>query len=108
MWVFPHDAARELDAEVSRLLRIRGGELAEPLAWQRPSHRRAVDAFLRHLAPIGSRAALVSSWEREAHRGSELRLAYAIAWLMLEQRRASARGRRRRARTAVVCATGLG
>jgi hypothetical protein len=29
------DVARELDDEVTRLLRVRSGELAEPLLWQR-------------------------------------------------------------------------
>jgi hypothetical protein len=86
------DAARELDAEVTRLLRVRGSELAEPLLWRRPSHRREVDAFVAQLAPIRSRAALLSSWERESRRGAALRLAYALVFLRLAQRRASTYG----------------
>jgi hypothetical protein len=93
----PGEAARELDAEVTRLLRVRGGELAEPLLWQRPSHQRDVAAFLDQLRPIRSRLALLSSWEREACRGSSLRLAYAIVWLRLAQRRAGEFGPHRRA-----------
>lgn len=88
----PGDAARELDAEVTRLLRVRGAELAEPLLWQRPSHRQEVEAIVGQLAPIRSRLALLSSWERESHRGSAVRLAYAIVWLRLAQRRAAEYG----------------
>jgi hypothetical protein len=94
------EAARELDAEVTRLLRVRGGELAEPLLWQRPSHRREVDAFVDQLRPIRSRLSLLSSWQRESQRGSSLRLAYAIVWLRLAHRRAAEYGPHRRARTA--------
>ena len=83
----PGSAARELDTEVARLLRVRGGELAEPLLWQRPSHRREVEDVVAHLAPIRSRLALLSSWERESQRVSPVRLAYAIVWLRLAQRR---------------------
>jgi hypothetical protein len=104
----PGDAARELDAEVARLLRVRGGELAEPLLWQRPSHRASVETIVGQLAPIRSRLALFSSWERESRHGSAVRLAYAIVWLRLAQRRASElRPRsRRRARLAVVTGRG--
>src|SRR5262245_61541705 len=73
----PGDSARELDAEVTRLLRVRGGELAEPLLWERPSHRREVDTIVAQLDPIRSRIALLSSWERESRHGSAVRLAYA-------------------------------
>ena len=86
------EAAPELDAEVTRLLRVRGGELAEPLLWQRPSHRREVDEIVDQLRPIRSRVALLSSWERESRRGPSLRLAYAIVWLRLAQRRAGEYG----------------
>jgi hypothetical protein len=96
----PGEAARELDAEVTRLLRVRGGELAEPLLWDRPSHQREVAAFVDQLRPIRSRLALLSSWEREARRGSSLRLAYAIVWLRLAQRRAGEFGPHRRTTTA--------
>jgi hypothetical protein len=98
------EAARELDVEVARLLRVRGGELAEPLLWQRPSHRAAVELIVGQLAPIRSRVALMSSWERESRHASAVRLAYAIVWLRLAQRRAAEyrpRGRQR-ARLAVV------
>jgi len=99
----PEDAARELDAEVTRLLRVRGGELAEPLLWQRPSHIRAVDEIVGQLAPIHSRLGLLSSWEREARRDPQIRLAYAIVWLRLAQRRAGEYGpRRSAARRSVV------
>jgi hypothetical protein len=91
-------AAGELDAEVARLLRVRRGELAEPLGWQRPWLRRRVDAVLAQLQPIRTHAALASSWEREAHRGPDVRLAYALAWLALDRRVASGRARRRRTR----------
>ncbi len=90
----PGDAARELDAEVARLLRVRDVELAEPLQWQRPGHRREVEVVLGQLAPIRSRLALLSSWERESQRGSVVRLAYAIVWLRLGQRRAGEFGPR--------------
>lgn len=99
----PGDAARELDTEVTRLLRVRGGELAEPLLWQRPSHIRAVDEIVVQLAPIRSRLGLLSSWAREAHRDPQTRLAYAIVWLRLAQRRAGEYGpHRSAARHAVV------
>lgn len=88
------DAARELDQEVTRLLRVRSGELAEPLLWGRPSHRRQVEAVCAQLAPIRSRIALLWSWNREAHRSSPVRLAYAIVWLRLAQRRAGEFGPR--------------
>src|SRR6185369_11462529 len=92
----PEEAARELDAEVTRLLRVRGGELAEPLLWLRPSHRREVEVVVGQLMPIRSRLALLSSWERESRWGSAVRLAYAIVWLRLAQRRASEFGPRAR------------
>lgn len=88
-------AARELDAEVARLLRVRRGELAEPLGWQRPSLRRQVDAVLAQLQPIRTHTALLSSWTREARLGPDIRLAYAVAWLALDRRVASSRARRR-------------
>jgi len=104
----PEEAARELDAEVTRLLRVRGGGLAEPLLWRRPSHRREMDDVVAHLAPIRSRIALLSSWERESHRSSAVRLAYAIVWLRLAQRRAGEFGPRtsRAVRTRIVTAPG--
>jgi hypothetical protein len=88
-------AAGELAAEVARLLRVRRGELAEPLAWQRTWLRLRVAAVLTQLQPIRSHGALASSWEREARRGPDVRLAYAMAWLALDRRVASARTRRR-------------
>lgn len=90
----PGSAARELDAEVARLLRVRGGELAEPLLWQRPSHRREVEAIVAQLAPIRSRIALLSSWDRESRWDSTVRLAYALVWVRLAQRRAGEYGPR--------------
>ncbi|MBI2781455.1 MAG: hypothetical protein HYX55_06645 [Chloroflexi bacterium] len=104
----PGEPARELDTEVTRLLRVRGGELAEPLLWQRPSHRRETEDVVAHLAPIHSRLALLSSWGRESHRSSAVRLAYAIVWLRLAQRRAGEFGPRagRSARTRVLRARG--
>ena len=90
------NAAGELDAEVTRLLRVRSGELAEPLLWQRPSHRQEVEAIVAQLLPIRSRIGLLSSWQREAGRGSTLRLAYAICWLRLAHRRAGEFGPHRR------------
>jgi len=104
----PGAAARELDAEVTRLLRVRGGELAEPLLWERPSHRSQVDTIVMQLAPIRSRIALLSSWERESRRGSAVRLAYAIVWLRLGQRRAGEYGPHRRPRLAKVPLRGCG
>jgi hypothetical protein len=106
--IAPGDAARELDAEVTRLLRVRGGELAEPLLWQRPSHRAAVDTILGQLAPIRSRLVLFSSWERESRHGSAVRLAYAIVWLRLAQRRAGGFGPRGRQRARLAIVTGRG
>ncbi|HJP87961.1 MAG TPA: hypothetical protein VJ850_02875 [Candidatus Limnocylindrales bacterium] len=95
--VRPEDRARELDAEVARLLRVRGGELAEPLLWQRPSHCHEVEVIVGQLAPIRSRLGLLSSWLRESGCDSPLRLAYAITWLRLAQRRAGEFGPRRHA-----------
>jgi hypothetical protein len=91
----PGEAARELDAEVTRLLRVRRGELAEPLLWQRPSQIRMVEDIVGQLAPIRSRLGLFSSWEREAKRDAATRLAYAIVWLRLARRRAGEYGPRR-------------
>ena len=95
----PGEAARELDLEVARLLRVRRGELAEPLLWQRPSLRREVEVIVGQLAPIRSRMALLSSWQRESSRGPSLRLAYAIVWVRLAHRRAGEFGPRKRVRT---------
>lgn len=92
----PEDRARELDAEVARLLRVRSGELAEPLQWRDPSHRHEVGIVVTQLAPIRSRIALLSSWQRESRLDSALRLAYAITWLRLAQRRAAEYGPHRR------------
>jgi len=94
----PGDSARELDAEVARLLRVRGGELVEPLGWRRPWLRLRVAAILAQLEPIRSQGALRSSWQREASRGPDVRLAYAIAFLSLERRSSAPRARRRNAR----------
>jgi hypothetical protein len=91
----PEDRARELDAEVARLLRVRGGELAEPLLWRRHGHRQEVEAIVAQLAPIRSRVGLLSSWTRESRLDSPVRLAYAITWLRLAHRRAAEYGRRR-------------
>jgi hypothetical protein len=104
----PGEAARELDAEVARLLRVRGGELAEPLLWQRPSHRASVETIVGQLAPIRSRLALFSSWERESRHGSAVRLAYAIVWLRLAQRRAGELRPRSRQRARLAVVTGRG
>jgi hypothetical protein len=95
-------AARELDDEVARLLRVRSGELAEPLLWSRPTHRNAVETVVRQLQPIRSRGALFSSWEREGRRSPEIRLAYAIACLSLQGRGTGAIARRARRRTRVA------
>ena len=104
----PGDPARELDAEVTRLLRIRGAELAEPLLWQRPSHRDEVAMVVEQLAPIRSRIALLSSWERESRHGSAVCLAYAIVWLRLAQRRAGEYGPRIRSHTRLAGIRGRG
>ncbi len=104
----PGGVEGELDAEVARLLRVRRGELAEPLAWHRPSLRRSVDEVLAHLQPIRSHQALASSWEREAHRGPDVRLAYAMAWLALDRRVSSARTRRRHSRVTLSPITAHG
>jgi hypothetical protein len=102
------EVARELDAEVARLLRVRSGELAEPLLWRRPSHRRDVDAVVRQLGPIRTRASLLSSWQRESRRSAQVRLAYAIAWLALARGAPVAATRRARRRTRLVAVTGAG
>jgi hypothetical protein len=96
----PGDRARELDAEVARLLRVRGGELVEPLGWQRPWLRLRVAAILAQLEPIRTQSALRSSWDREASRGPDVRLAYAITFLSLERRASAPRTRRRKSRVA--------
>ena len=102
------DVAGELDDEVTRLLRVRSGELAEPLLWQRPSHRREVDAVVRQLAPIRTRDSLLSSWLRESRHSAQVRLAYAIAWLDLARNGTaiSTRHARRRPRLAVLTGRG--
>jgi hypothetical protein len=56
-----------------------------------------VDEVVAQLAPIRSRIALLSSWERESRRGSAVRLAYAIVWLRLAHRHAGEYGPRARA-----------
>src|SRR5258705_787367 len=98
------EVARELDDEVDRLLRVCSGELAEPLLWRRPSHRRAVDAVVRQLYPIRTRASLASSWQLESRHPTEVRLAYAIAWVALARTAPAvvARRARRRPRLCLV------
>ena len=100
--------AGELDDEVTRLLRVRSGELAEPLLWRRPSHRREVDAVVRQLGPIRTRDSLLSSWARESRHSAPIRLAYAIAFLALIRTAPAAvtRHARRRPRLAVVTGRG--
>ena len=99
---------RELDAEVARLLRVRSGELAEPLLWRRPSHRREVDAVVRQLEPIRTRDSLLSSWQRESRHSAQVRLAYAIAWVALARTPPAEATRRARRRTRLLAATGAG
>lgn len=102
------DVSGELDDEVTRLLRVRSGELAEPLLWRRPSHRREVDAVVGQLAPIRTPALLLSSWERESRHSAPVRLAYAIAWLALARTGTGAvtRNSRRRPRLGVITGRG--
>jgi hypothetical protein len=102
------EVARELDDEVARLLRVRSGELAEPLLWRRSSHRRAVDAVVRQLEPIRTQASLASSWQRESRHSTEVRLAYAIAWLALVRNAPAATTRRARRRSRLAMVTGAG
>lgn len=104
----PGEVARELDDEVARLLRVRAGELAEPLLWRRPSHRREVDAVMRQLDPIRTRASLLSSWQRESRRTTEVRLAYAIAWVALARTTPAVVARRARRRPRLAIVTGAG
>ena len=89
-------AAREIAAEASRLLRIRSGELAAPLDTFALGRRQTVEHVVRQLAPISSRAGLVSSYTREASRDEVVRLAYAMAWLDLGRRLAATKTRRSR------------
>ena len=96
----PGERARELDLEVARLLRVRHGELAEPLGWQRPSMQVRVAAIVAQLDPIRTHQALRSSWEREASCGPDVRLAYAMAFLSLDRRASAPRARRRKSRVA--------
>jgi len=105
------DVKGELDDEVTRLLRVRSGELAEPLLWRKPSVRREVDAVVRQLGPLRTRESLLSSWERESRHSAPVRLAYAIACLALLQQAtqpAAHSRRRRRARTGFAAITALG
>jgi len=102
------DVARELDDEVTRLLRVRSGELAEPLLWRRPSHRRDVDAVVRQLGPIRTRDSLLSSWARESRHSAPVRLAYAIAWLGLARTTPGALTRHARRRPRLAALTGAG
>ncbi|MEZ0240730.1 MAG: hypothetical protein ACAH65_08035 [Chloroflexota bacterium] len=92
----PQSAAREIAAEASRLLRIRSGELAAPLDSLLPGRRRVVERIVGQLAPIRSRAGLVSSYAREASRDEQVRLAYALAWLDLARTVAATKTRRLR------------
>jgi hypothetical protein len=102
------DVARELDDEVARLLRVRSGELAEPLLWRRPSHLRDVDAVVRQLAPIRTRDSLRSSWERESRHSPQVRLAYAIALLAIAHQDPAVITRRARRRPRLTLVTGAG
>jgi hypothetical protein len=102
------DVKGELDDEVTRLLRVRSAELAEPLLWRRPSHRDEVAAVVRQLAPIRTRASLLSSWTRESRHGGPVRLAYAIAWLDLERTTPGAMTRHARRRPRRAALTGSG
>jgi len=102
------DVEGELDAEVTRLLRVRSGELAEPLLWRRPSHRQEVDAVVRQLGPIRTRVSLLSSWKRESRRSGAVRLAYAIAWLALARSAPGAMTRNARRRPRLAALTGAG
>jgi hypothetical protein len=102
------EVARELDTEVTRLLRVRSGELAEPLLWGRPSHRREVDAVVGQLRPIRTRDSLLSSWLRESRHSAPVRLAYAIAWLALAHTTPAAATRRARRRPRLAALTGAG
>ena len=104
----PGEVTRELDAEVARLLRVRSGELAEPLLWRRPSHLREVDAVVRQLSPIRTRASLLWSWQRESRHSPEVRLAYAIAWVGLARGGAAVATRHARRRARLVAVTGAG
>jgi hypothetical protein len=92
----PQSAAREIAAEASRLLRIRSGELAAPLDGLVPGRRQAVERIVGQLGPIRSRAGLVSSYEREAFRDDQVRLAYALVWLDLGRAVAATKTRRSR------------
>ena len=102
------EVAPELDVQVARLLRVRSGELMEPLLWRRPSHRREVDAVVRQLEPIRTRASLLWSWQRESRHSPEVRLAYAIAWLSLVRTAPAAATRRARRRPRLAMVTGSG
>jgi hypothetical protein len=102
------DVAGELDDEVTRLLRVRSGELVEPLLWRRPSHRREVDTVVRQLAPIRTRESLLSSWARESRHAGPVRLAYAIAWLELTRTAPGAMARHARRRPRLAVLTGAG
>jgi hypothetical protein len=92
----PQSAAREIAAEASRLLRIRRDELAAPLDTLVPGRRRAIERIVGQLAPIRSRAGLISSYTREASRDEQVRLAYALAWLDLGRTLAATKTRRSR------------
>jgi hypothetical protein len=59
----------------------------------------AAQAIARQLAPIRSRDTLLASWEREAARGPDVRLAYAMVWLALDGAETRRRLRRRARRT---------
>jgi len=101
-------ASRELATEAFRLLRVRRGDLAEPVEWTTPDLRSSVQVIASQLTPIHSRAALASSYAREAGRGDAIRLAYALAWLGLERRATSITTRRRRPRPVGYPITGRG
>ena len=97
----PGDALASSTLEVARLLRVRHGELAEPLALATTvASAVRVAAILSQLEPIRTHSALRSSWEREASRGPDVRLAYAMAFLSLDRRASAPRARRRKSRVA--------
>jgi hypothetical protein len=89
----PPSPARELARRALDVLR-RAGSASPPERWLRPSFGREVDLVRLHLAPVRTRAALASSFGREAFNAAidelsprdansigPVHVAYALRWL---------------------------
>jgi hypothetical protein len=90
-------ASQVLAVEAARLVRIRKGVSGSTPRWWSGAASRQVALIVEQLRPIRSRAALASSFEREANPSDDIRLAYAVVWLELGRTLSATTTRRRRA-----------